>query len=223
MLNIHSLVGLNDEPGRFGVFLLAVFLINLVGISLGLAVSSLVSDVETASALGVPLNIIGILFGGFYITVDALPLVANLLPNFSLLRWALQLFSINEFKGMKFNCDATDPSRCILTGEEALEYMDFNGHTIEFPLFGLLMLLVGWVVVGYFILLMNQKRYLRIGHVGAKYERLRGEMVSTTSGGADANQIHEADVVLSGTSTSAHAEGYEMVATTDVGSKDTRD
>jgi hypothetical protein len=194
-LQIGSVVGLNDEAGRFGVFLGIVFLVNIIGISLGLAVSSASSSVETAGALGVPVNILGILFGGFYINVNALPIVANWLPYFSLFRWALQSFATNEFKGLTFKCDAPDPSQCMFTGEEVLDYLDFGGHSIGYPVFGLFMLLLGWVVAGYCILAYNKRRYLAMGHRGKKHFRLEEQMnpaaVSAVFGG-DAPQAEDA-------------------------------
>ena len=62
-------------------------LISLAGLALGLAISALVPSVEVARALGLPLFVIGILFGGFYISIGALPIIANWIPYFSIMRW----------------------------------------------------------------------------------------------------------------------------------------
>ena len=61
--------------------------ISFSAISLGLAVSALVPTVDAANALAPILLVIGILFGGFYISVKDLPIVANWIPYMSILRW----------------------------------------------------------------------------------------------------------------------------------------
>lgn len=95
-------------------------LCNCASITLGLAVSAASSDVDAASAVGIPLLILGILFGGFYISIDALPIVANWVPYITIFRWAYQAMCINEFSGLRFTCDSPNPEQCIATGEQVL-------------------------------------------------------------------------------------------------------
>lgn len=196
------MVGLNNEPGRFGNFLFIIFLVNLAGISMGLAVGSYCTSVETATALGIPLNVIGILFGGFYINIDALPVVADWVPFFSIFRWALQAFCINEYKGLKFKCNAADASQCLLTGEDALEVLGFNDNTLKFPLFGLGMIVIGWAVAGFVILVINQRKYLQLGHKGKQYIKLEGVATDSNSNPSSNSRSTEANeavaVVLTG-------------------------
>jgi hypothetical protein len=40
--------------------------------------------------------VIGILFGGFYINIDSLPIVANWIPYFSIFRWTFQVSSRHQ-------------------------------------------------------------------------------------------------------------------------------
>lgn len=72
---LYYMVGLN--PKTFGQFILICMFEVLCAISLGLAVSAAVPTVEAANAIGPPFMIIGILFGGFYIDINSLPIVAN--------------------------------------------------------------------------------------------------------------------------------------------------
>lgn len=197
------MVGLNDAPDRFGNFLIIILLVNMAGVSLGLAVGSYCSSVETATALGIPLNIVGILFGGFYININALPVVADWIPFFSIFRWALQAFCINEFKGLKFKCNAADSSQCLATGEDALVTLGFDGNTVKYPMFGLGMLLIGWAVVGFTILVINQRKYLQLGHKGKQYMKLEGvaaDCKSSFHSDAEVNAAAgEVAVILTGT------------------------
>ena len=88
-LIVYWLVGLNKD--RFGEFVGIGMLETCVAVALGLAVSAAVPTVEAANAVGPPLMVIGILFGGFYIDINSLPIVANWIPYFSFIRWAFQV------------------------------------------------------------------------------------------------------------------------------------
>eukprot|EP01041_Mallomonas_annulata_P001000 gene1000-1966_t len=108
----YYLAGLNPAPDRFVIFFLIVMLEALTAISLGMAISALVPSVEAANAMGPPVLIINVLFGGYYINLSTIPVVANLLPYVSIIRWGFEAVSINEMRGRTFECD-TYP--CIST------------------------------------------------------------------------------------------------------------
>jgi len=114
---VYYIVGLN--PNVFGYFILIVMLSALTAIALGLSISAAVPTVEAALALGPPCIIIALLFGGFYINLSSLPIVANLIPYVSFLRWGFQALCINEFTGATFVCDPGVPLyQCQTTGEQ---------------------------------------------------------------------------------------------------------
>ena len=62
----YWIIGLNPNGDRFVLFFLIVMLESVAAVALGLAISSFSPNVETANALGPPLLVIGILFGGYY-------------------------------------------------------------------------------------------------------------------------------------------------------------
>lgn len=175
---LHRLI--EFQQGRFGYFILISMLCNAASIVLGLAVSAVSEDVDHASAMGVPVMILSILFGGFYISIDSLPIVANWIPYISIFRWAYQALCINEFQGLTFECDSTDISECILTGEEVLKTMDFAGHTTAYPCFGLGMLLLGLLGVAFLNLELSTITYTRLGHVGRSYSKYATEEATTS-------------------------------------------
>lgn len=106
------------NPKTFGYFILILMLISFSAISLGLCVSAAAPNVETANAVGPIILVIGILFGGFYISVGSLPIVANWIPYISILRWGFEALCINEYTGLKFNCQgAKSNASCITTGK----------------------------------------------------------------------------------------------------------
>ncbi len=68
---IYWMVGLHGGSGHFGIFAGTLMFTNFVGITLGLAISASAPSPESATAFGLPLLIISILFGGFYIKITS--------------------------------------------------------------------------------------------------------------------------------------------------------
>ena len=101
---VYWLVGL--RPAGFGYFILIVMFEAIIAISLGLGISAAAPSVEFANAFGPILMIIGILFGGYYIDIGSLPIVANWIPYFSMFRWTFEALCVNEYTGLTFTCDS---------------------------------------------------------------------------------------------------------------------
>jgi len=161
------LIGLN--PTTFGYYILIFMMYTLVIVALGLGIGAFAPSVDAASAMSAPFLVIGILFGGFYIQVDEIPIVLNWFPYISPLRWAFEALCINEFQEMTFSCDNTPADQCITTGEEALATISFDGHTTNYAVFGLGMLWIVYLVGTYLLLVMNEMHYLPLGHVGRTF------------------------------------------------------
>ncbi len=153
----------------FGYFILICLFANFTCILLGLAISAFTPTVEGANALGPSFMIIGIIFGGFYIRVDSLPLILEWIPYISLFQWSYRSLITNEFKGLEFTCGSVDTSKCILTGEEVLYTLDFQGHSTAYGMFGLGMLMLVYLFGLYLILELSRFRYIGTGFTGKKY------------------------------------------------------
>lgn len=162
----------------FGQFIAICMFINSVGTALGLAISAFAPNVEFANAIGPVFVIVGILFGGFYIKVSSLPIVLNWIPFLSIFRWGFQALCINEFKGRTYECNTT-PTQCLTTGEQVLVTLSYDGHTVRYPLFGLGMLLVGFLASLYFFLLITKLTYTPMGHVGSFFRSKADPNVQT--------------------------------------------
>jgi len=163
---IYGLAHLN--PPQFGYFLLILMLEACTAISLGLAVSALVPTVEAANAAGPPVVIIALLFGGFFINLDSLPIVANWIPYLSFLKWTFECLAINEFKGAKFSCGGQSYGACETTGEQVLKRLKFGDDTIYDAVFGLSMVLIGFTVSAYLILDRSKISYMPLNFIGSK-------------------------------------------------------
>ena len=106
----------NMNPDRFGQFLAIVFYTIVSGLGFGMFVSACSSSSAMANAIGIPCVVIFLLFAGFYIIVDSIPIVANLIPYISFMRWGFQMLIVNEFKGESFECVSGSEDGCVFTG-----------------------------------------------------------------------------------------------------------
>lgn len=159
----------NLNPKTFGYFLLILGFHNITAVTIGLCIGAIAPTVEGASALGTPVIIIMVLFGGFYINVDALPIVANWLPYLSFLRWTYQALLVNEFIGLEFSCGNSNTGACIKTGEEVISNLGFGDSTPQPGVFGLAMVFLGLLALLLFILEVSRMTYMPLGYTGSKY------------------------------------------------------
>ena len=106
----------NLNPDRFGQFLAITFFTIVSGLGFGMFISACSSSSEMANAIGIPCVVIFLLFAGFYIIVDSIPIVANLIPYISFMRWGFQMLIVNEFKGESFECVSGSEDGCVFTG-----------------------------------------------------------------------------------------------------------
>jgi ABC-type multidrug transport system ATPase subunit len=162
---IYFIVGLNKTV--FGYFILITIMTAVTAIALGMAISAAAPNIELALALGPPCIVIALLFGGFYINLDSLPIVANGIPYVSFLRWGFQALCTNEFSGETFECTSNIPGMCETTGTQVLKRLNFN-YTTETCVLGLGMVLVGFLISAYVFLYFSKITYTPLGHVGRK-------------------------------------------------------
>lgn len=168
---VYYIVGLN--PNTFGYFILIVMLLSLTGVSLGLWISAMTPNAEAAAALGPPMVIVALIFGGFYINLNSIPIVANWFPYMSLVRWGFEALCINEFKGETFTCGGSTTGYCITSGDQVLDGLSFGGKPTSYAVFGLGMLLLAFVTLAYFFLYISKSSFLPLGWVGANQKRTK--------------------------------------------------
>eukprot|EP01035_Chromulina_nebulosa_P018182 gene18182-23840_t len=119
---------LNPNPIRFLIFLCVVILESFCAIALGFALGSISPNDVIANALGPPVLIILMLFGGFYINTSSLPEGSAWVTYISYIKWAFQALIINEFTGETFSCKDAGSKGCESTGEQVIDRLQFNVH-----------------------------------------------------------------------------------------------
>ena len=83
-----------------------------------------------------------------------------------------QAYAINEYTGLKFNCAGAAPGACLVDGEQVLFRLSFDGHTTSYPLFGMGMVLLGFLGVAYFIIDNSRAKYTPVGWKGGEFDSL---------------------------------------------------
>ena len=90
---------------------------------IGLCVSSVAPSTEAAVAMGPAVMVLFIVFGGYYVNADNVPVCFKWINKCSLIRWAFQGMCINEFEGLTFETKRpTDQA----DGSQVLDRLSFG-------------------------------------------------------------------------------------------------
>jgi ABC-type multidrug transport system permease subunit len=133
--------------------------------SLGFAISAISPSGVLANALGPPIAIVFIIFGGFYINSASLPMGSQWVQYISYIKWAFEGLAINEFSGEKFECDlllntSTNTLLCESTGEIVLLRLSFADTSVIICILGLLVFLLVALLLTYILLLLTGDKFL---------------------------------------------------------------
>ncbi|KAG4162990.1 hypothetical protein ERO13_D01G099900v2 [Gossypium hirsutum] len=154
---LYPMARLHPTFSRFGKFCGIVTVESFAASAMGLTVGSMVPTTEAAMALGPSLMTVFIVFGGYYVTADNTPIIFRWIPRASLIRWAFQGLCINEFTGLKFDCQN---SFDIQTGEQALYRYSLGGTCIRDTVIAQSRILLFWYSTTYLLLEKNKPKYL---------------------------------------------------------------
>ena len=143
-------VGFNDESGRFGLFLLALFLSLAVAEAIVATISALVGIYIVAMALGAGAFGMMMLCQGFFIVRENMPLLWKGIHYISLHTWSFRAFMWIEFDKLKLVAD--QPISLFTKGEDVLAYYDMDDVDIWRPMVVMLAMLVFWRLCFYAVL-----------------------------------------------------------------------
>lgn len=154
-------IGLNAAADRFFIGAALVILVNNVAVSFGYMVSCLASSVAVATALGAPLILPALIFGGSFINNSLVPIYLDWLRYLSWFMYSNEALSINQWSGFKFdaclgNTNSTNNQLC--TGQEVLDRLSFDESFLVRDILGLVALLVGFRLVAFLALLLKTYR-----------------------------------------------------------------
>ncbi|KAK1661049.1 hypothetical protein QYE76_049208 [Lolium multiflorum] len=156
---LYPMAKLHPTISRFAKFCGIVTVESFAASAMGLTVGAIAPTTEAAMALGPSLMTVFIVFGGYYVNADNTPVIFRWIPKASLIRWAFQGLSINEFKGLQFE---QQHSYDIQTGEQALERFSLGGIRIADTLAAQGRILLFWYWLTYLLLKKNRPRYQQL-------------------------------------------------------------
>ncbi len=146
-------VGLGEG---WSVLLKLVFtqqLVNLVGTSLGMLLSTSSSDPQVPLALMPMVGLPFMIFGGVLIILSSVPWYFSFMPYLSPNRWSFSAMAQTILKGFKFSQPKCLPFPC--TGEQVLERFDLlNDYSVETCWMALTGLWLGFIFITVLVLLM---------------------------------------------------------------------
>eukprot|EP01097_Dermamoeba_algensis_P001505 TRINITY_DN1565_c0_g1_i2.p1 TRINITY_DN1565_c0_g1~~TRINITY_DN1565_c0_g1_i2.p1 ORF type:complete len:647 (-),score=131.01 TRINITY_DN1565_c0_g1_i2:142-1992(-) len=152
---IYWMVGLNSDVGRFFLFLAIYCCIFNIAHALGLLISCAAPNAQVGAALGPLLVVILVLFSGFFVNIDQIPVWLRWLTYVSPLRWSLDALLQNEFNGVVLVCDTSSNATCYSTGESLLDAYNMGKLEVWLDIVIMIAYYLFFRLLGYFFLLMQ--------------------------------------------------------------------
>lgn len=153
---VYPMTNLNPSLHRFLTFSGIVTAEAFAASAMGLTVGAIAPTTEAALALGPSLMTVFIVFGGYYVNSENTPAIFRWIPRVSLIRWAFQALSINEFMGLKFE---VKHSFDLQDGEQVLERLSFGGSSVNNAINQELRIALFWYWLTYVLLKRNKAKF----------------------------------------------------------------
>lgn len=153
------------DAGKFFLFLVVAVLEFTAMNATGLLVSSIAPTPQIALALGPLSTVIFMLFGGFYVNLNHIPVWIRWFTKCSPIQWAFIGFAVNEFQGTTYVCDVGSTS-CIRTGEEVLERLSISDWKVSEAIAYQCVVIVVLHSLAYFALWKNGPKLQPIQNLG---------------------------------------------------------
>lgn len=144
-------IGLNPAADRFFIACGITILVANVASSFGFMISCLAGTTDVALALAPPLIIPLLLFGGFFLSNEDVPVYFDWMRYISWFMYGNEALSINQWVGLSFN-DTSCPNN-VCTGEQILASFDFNPDYFYRDIGGLFALILGLRILAFLALL----------------------------------------------------------------------
>eukprot|EP00045_Choanoeca_perplexa_P006495 m.55527 g.55527 ORF g.55527 m.55527 type:complete len:690 (-) comp13657_c0_seq1:26-2095(-) len=150
----YWMVGLRSDAGSFFGFVLVVFLVTQAAESIAYIVSALANTAQQAGALAPIFIVTSILFGGFFIGEDAIPVWIGWLRYLSYFKYGFAALMQLEYDARSLNQDACDEngSFCPVNGNAVLHFYDLNELGFAANVFVLLGMAFGFRLIAYWVL-----------------------------------------------------------------------
>jgi ABC-type multidrug transport system permease subunit len=117
---------------RFLKFAATIVVESFASSAMGLAVSAFAPSTEAAVAMGPAVMVMFIVFGGYYVNAENVPVAFRWITKCSLIKHSFAGLCVNEFAGLDFEPSTNGGLRGDTKhGEEVLERLGFGDETVE--------------------------------------------------------------------------------------------
>jgi len=144
----YWMVGLQNELDKFAIWVLFFVLVGLVGASTLMTIGTFCKTMEQGNMVASLVLILFMMLDGHWVSLDRIPDCLRWITKLSFNGLAVEAAIYNEFSGIE-NFQCVSNATCFYTGEEVLEYYDFENVSIKTNILILGILFVGWKALTY--------------------------------------------------------------------------
>jgi len=156
---LYWMVGLNPDVLRFFIACGIILLVTQVVLSVGYFLSCLSPNVDVALAIAPVVIIPFMLFGGFFLNSDSVPVWLSWLKWVSWFIYSYEALLVNQWSGIDgIACSPEAPNSCLSSGEEVLQRLSFKEENLVRNIGVLLLLAVAIRLMAFLALVFRTRR-----------------------------------------------------------------
>lgn len=156
---VYFMIGLYPGAAQFFIFYGVMVLLINTCVSFGYWVSCMSPTVTIALAIGPPMIMPLLLFGGFFLSADSVPVYFIWLKYLSWFLYTNEILTINQWQDVdSIACDASGNRTCSETnGAQVIEAFGFDTNNLGMDIGLLFALLFFYRILGFLILLYRMR------------------------------------------------------------------
>jgi len=159
MLSIaYWMAGLNTDAVVFFTYIGIMMLMQQVCLSYGYFIASISPSMQVAAAISAPLILPFLLFGGFFVKDDSIPVYFIWLKVFSWMKYAFAACQINQWENFGPISCVNGTAACLRTGLDVLQRNGYDPADLHVNVWALVGLAVGFRLVAFLFILMRAFR-----------------------------------------------------------------
>ncbi|XP_025094863.1 protein white-like [Pomacea canaliculata] len=159
----YWMMGLYGTGEAYIINAAAIVLVANVAVSFGYVISTVSPNVNVGLALAPPMMIPLLLFGGFFLNDESIPVYFIWLKYLSWFKYANELVVVNQWKNVdSLSCDSGNSTimanKCLYrNGTDVLTYLSYSKNDMSLNVGLLFALLVGYRLLAFVILLIRAR------------------------------------------------------------------
>jgi len=144
---------LQNDADKFFIFLIIMTLATLNGAAMMCLFGAMGKNMEQANILATIFLVLFMILDGTWVDLSRIPAGLQWIGELSFMGQAVKAAIKNEFTGLTFACEQTDPGQgvpCFHTGEQALQFYGFEDVSVSGNIAKLCGLFAGFKILTYF-------------------------------------------------------------------------